>query len=91
MRRGTLHFAQDGNLLVLLGDQQLVAVPDGHVVGHAFGSFDHAPDIYHEAADGLGIAQLAHQLLTDLQTLGRAVGGPPALIGGTAADDGLER
>src|SRR6185437_1256972 len=86
----TLYFAQDRDLLSLLWDQQLVAVPDYHVVGHTGGPLDNPADIDHQATDRLGIAKLAHQLLPHLQTLNRTAGAG-ARIGGTTADDSFER
>src|ERR1700722_13623877 len=90
VRGGTLHFTQDRDLLGLLRNQQLVAVSDHDVVGHARGSLDHPSDIYDETADRLRIAKLTHQLLADGQRLNGAAAGC-ARVGGAAADRRLQR
>src|SRR5579864_1296627 len=90
MRSWALHFAQNGDLLGLLRNEQLVSIPERDIARGARGTLHDSIDIDNEPTDGLCFAKLRQQLLPDRQTLscaGCAVG----VRRGRAAGDSLER
>src|ERR1019366_474292 len=90
MRRGALNFAQNGNLLGSLWNEQFIPISEQHILWPADPAFHDAIHVYHKPTHGLGVAQLGEQCLANCQTLGRAGRTVPTIRGG-AAGDGLER
>ena len=90
MRRGALNFAQNGNLLRSLWNEQFIPISEQHILWPADPAFHDAIHVYYKPTHGLSVAQLGEQCLANCQTLGRAGRTVPTIRGG-AAGDGLER
>ena len=90
MRGGALHFTQDEDFLCLLGDEQLIAIFDEHILRHARPSLHDTIDIDDQSADRLQLPELCHQLLPNGKRLCPA-GSAVCIVRQRAAGYHLER